>query len=259
MRQILKIILFSLFLFSQLGLYGQEKTNSIGIYYSQKFNYFSSKEIIINDWLSYDFSPKFSYNIGIEYTRSGIVNKHLGIFYSSSSYTTNYHYYFEINEKDKDKLIGREEFNNKKINLEIGLSKTLNSQKKFNIIPVLFIVYSICFDDIYDLFNNWKIDDGEFIPINSTSNIRSYSISGNKLNTTMGLPDLDNYSLPYIKFSPKFSYSISEHFAIQLSPFVETYFNIKFGLFKNYNNTFKLKYVPNCSYGASIYFLFQNF
>jgi len=94
MRQILKIILFSLFLFSQLGLYGQEKTNSIGIYYSQKFNYFSSKEIIIMiGWVW--FLPKFSYNIGIEYTRSGIVNKHLGIFYSSSSYTTNYHYYLK--------------------------------------------------------------------------------------------------------------------------------------------------------------------
>ena len=238
MKNYHKIIISFFLLFIHLSIFSQVDKFSFGLYCNAKFHYYPDDMKYLNDWFKYKYKFKNTYELGYEFAfYRDKINKHIGVLYAPEFLKVKYIYNTYIADADKDKLVGSEEYNFERIMLSLGVSKSLHISNKFSFNPYVGVALPL----LYNL-----------------SSTKTYAISGKQLERV----DMANiiYQLrgaPYIKINLNIFYSPAKHFAIQIAPFAQTYFDISFSLLDD--NINRMRFAPRYSYGVSLYLLYFNF
>lgn len=233
-----KIIISLLLIFIHLNMFSQGDKFSFGLNYNAKFHYYPSDFKYINEWFKYEYKFKNTYELGYEFAfYDDKINKHIGVLYAPEFLRLKFIYDTYISEADKDNLIGREEYYFERIMLSFGISKSLPISNKFSINPYVGMAVPLMFN---------------------LSSIRTYAISGESLYVTDMAAIRDQLrGAPYIKINLNIFFSPAKHFAIQISPFAQTYFDLSLSLLDD--NLNRMRFAPRYSYGVSLYLLYVNF
>jgi hypothetical protein len=207
MKRILKIILFSLFLFFQLGLYGQEKKFSMGLNFTPRYDYYSENINFNRSFVEGNFdNSNFGYYTGLNFTFYGKkINKHVGIGYARYKFNVNYNYDTPICPYDSF-VITKSFYKISKIIFTAGISKQIYSSNNFSIMPSL----------------NLEIPLFPFFPPST-----EYFLYSNKNNSYNGVVNyfnlLDNmFKYPIINLNAQFVFYSQSKVGFILSPFIET-------------------------------------
>jgi hypothetical protein len=228
MKKTIVIIIFLSFCIATSVL-ANEKRNHFGMFYTPRFDYFSSKEMEVKDWFSYNTTSRYNHEAGLTYVRSGRINKHISLIYSTYRFDANYSYSFDVSD---DETVGKEYFDLRKINLEIGASKTIFKTDIISISPLIYM--------------------GLPSPLIS-STVTSYNINNEVLKMrSFDFVSLENqmYKLPYLGVSIGLKYPIKEYLVLEASPFIKAYFNV----FSNQDK----HYSPMFSFGATVCLYIKN-
>ncbi len=140
------LLLLLLIIINNCLISQEVQKNSIGIFYSSRFDKFSDKTIVGKTFnlspnfyeISYKLQPQYNNGIGLQYIKTGIINKHFQISFSSYDFTANYEYSIPIHPSDSNVITGTK-FYMRKAEISFGISKSVLLNDFFCLLPGLSI------------------------------------------------------------------------------------------------------------------------